>query len=268
MTMKVSPAGESFIMQHEGSSLSAYQDQRGIWTIGYGHTGSVDGVPIGAGMTITAEKQAELFHYDINNSADVVRNTVKTPLSQNEFDALTSLAYNIGPNAFKNSTLVKNLNQGDKAGAAKEFERWNKTDGKVNKGLTNRRKAEKDLFLRKDKNKSGGAGNGSSGSNSSPINGKYKIKLITPEGEKEFKCPEDVYILDQAEDNDIDLPYSCRAGSCSSCVGKIISGTVDQSAQSFLDDDQTKQGFVLLCCAYPGSDCVIETHKEDDLINS
>ena len=112
-------------------------------------------------------------------------------------------------------------------------------------------------------------GNGSNeNSDSRKGTGTYKIKLITPEGEKEFKCPEDVYILDQAKDNNIDLSYSCRAGSCSGCAGKIISGTVDQSDQSFLDDDQTKQGFVLLCCSYPGADCVIETHKEDDLINS
>lgn len=134
-----------YITKHEGFRAEAYKpNDKDVWTIGYGHTKNVK-----PGDKITEEEAESLFREDFKEHTAPLKK-VKIPLSDNEKVALASLIYNIGPNAFLNSTLFKKLNKGDKKGAAEEFKVWNRDNNGVSEGLTRRRKEDLELFLTPD----------------------------------------------------------------------------------------------------------------------
>jgi lysozyme len=136
-------SNKEIIKYYEGLRLEAYLCPAGVWTIGYGHTGS----DVWPGLVITKEWAEWLLDEDLKKFEAYVSGYVKVDLTQDQFDALVSFTYNVGAEAFKNSTMLKKLNAGDYEGAAKEFPRWNKSKGKVLPGLVKRAEAQRKLFL-------------------------------------------------------------------------------------------------------------------------
>ena len=141
--MQPSEKGLALIRQFEGLRLAAYKCSAGIPTVGYGTTKGVK-----MGMTITADEANRLLREDAQRFADHIAELVKVPLNQNQADSLISFVYNVGPYAFAKSTMLKLINQGLIEDAANQFLRWNRAGGQVLAGLTRRRIAERELFLR------------------------------------------------------------------------------------------------------------------------
>lgn len=151
--MQTSPSGRAAIARREGTKLIAYQDSVGIWTVGVGHTSAAGPPKVMRGLKITAAESDEILARDLASVEAAVSSLVEVPLSQNEFDALVSLVFNIGAGAFKKSTALRSLNGGNRTGAADAMLAFNKaTVGgrKVAlKGLATRRQDERAQFLSK-----------------------------------------------------------------------------------------------------------------------
>lgn len=142
--MKFNDSGLEIIKEFEGCRLKAYRDGGGIWTIGFGATCNRT---VCEGMTITQKEADDMLESDVADIAAIVRHMVPDDLTDNQYSALVSFAYNAGPGSLRSSTLLKLLDKGDITGAADEFLQWVKIKGKFSQGLLNRRQKERELFL-------------------------------------------------------------------------------------------------------------------------
>lgn len=140
---KINNSGVDLIRQFEGCELHAYKCPAGVWTIGYGHTGS----DVKPGLVITQQRAVDLLQLDLARFEKAVAASLKVKVTDNQFSALVALAYNIGPAALAKSTLIKRLNAGKVQEAADQFLAWNKAGGRTLAGLVCRREAERALFL-------------------------------------------------------------------------------------------------------------------------
>ena len=145
--MKTSIEGLALIKKFEGLELEAYKCAAGVWTIGYGHTKDVQ-----EGDVWSESHADHMLEVELEEFEGYINNNVTVALSQNQFDALVSWVYNLGPANLKASTMLKVLNSGDYEGVPAQIKRWNKAGGKVLEGLIRRREAEALLFVGRDWN--------------------------------------------------------------------------------------------------------------------
>jgi lysozyme len=146
--MRINDKGIALIKSFEGCKLKAYQDSVGIWTVGYGATFYQDGSKVKSGDTLTQQQADELLNYHVDLFAEKVKPLIKGELSDNQFSALVSFAFNLGAGALSKSTLLKKVNANPEDESIRaEFAKWDKAGGKQLRGLTRRRKAEADLYF-------------------------------------------------------------------------------------------------------------------------
>lgn len=145
--MKTNADGLDLIRKWEGCRLTAYQDAIGVWTIGYGHTTSAGPPAVKQGLKITAKEATDILTADLVKFEAAVVNALKKTPTDNQFAAMVSLCFNIGPGNFSKSTVLRKFNAGDIPGAADAFRAWTKAAGKVLPGLVRRREDERKLFL-------------------------------------------------------------------------------------------------------------------------
>lgn len=148
--MKINFEGIKLLSELEGLRLTSYKCPAGVWTIGFGNTFYEDGAKVKEGDKITNEEAYHLFYLIATKFEKTINDNLKVEISQNKFNALFCLCYNIGQTTFTNSTLLRlvNINPSD-GNIAKEFLKWNKINKVPNKGLTNRRIKESSLYFTK-----------------------------------------------------------------------------------------------------------------------
>jgi lysozyme len=138
--------GYDLIRQEESFRAEPYQDDAGVWTIGYGHTGRLDGVPVEDHSPVSEEYAREVLEEDIEEFEADVRRLVTAPLTELQFAALVCFVFNLGATNLASSTLLRLLNRGDYEGAAWEFRKWRIAGGTIMPGLITRRGREEQLF--------------------------------------------------------------------------------------------------------------------------
>lgn len=145
--MNTGPKGLALIKQFEGWRSTAYRDAVGVWTIGYGHTSMAGSPKVRAGMKITKTEGETILRKDLRKYEKAVNDAVNVRLTQEQFDALVSFTYNVGPGNLRKSSVLRAVNARRFDEVPRRLMLWNKAGGKVLRGLTRRRAAEGELFL-------------------------------------------------------------------------------------------------------------------------